>query len=48
MKIEMSKTIYKYHKSVFDRSVISVRRLNWATENTEYILFNLLQQHYLS
>jgi hypothetical protein len=46
MKIEMSKTIYKYRKSVFDRSVISVRRLNWATQNTECILFNLLQQHY--
>jgi len=27
--------IYRFHKSVFDRSVSSVKRLNWVTQNTE-------------
>jgi len=46
MIVEMSKTIYRFHKSVFDRSVSSVKRLYRATQNIEHILFNLLQDYY--
>ena len=46
MAFEMSKTIYRFHKSLFDRSVSNVKRLTRATQNTEYILLSLLQHHY--